>query len=454
MIIRNGWLSLPFCDEPVKSDVWIEEGRIAAIGQVPAVDDEILDADGCFILPGAVDAHVHFNEPGYTEREDFAHGSRAAVAGGVTTVIDMPCTSVPPVTTRANLQTKLAVIGGQSVCDFALFGGVSAQSFDPAFPDELIEMAPIVAGFKGYALSGMETFGRLDAFRLRELLSLSRSLNRPVLLHAEDADFVAAATPVFMAAGDSPRHYYLSRPETAEMLAVAAAVRLAGETGGNLHIVHIATGDALDLLAGTTVTGETCPHYLAFTTADFEARGAALKVAPTIKPAGNDTALWRALADGRLHFVTSDHAPCPEAGKRTGSIWSDYSGIAGTQTLLPYLFSEGYCRHRISWRRLAEITATAPARRYGLDYVKGTISPGKDADLVFIDPRASWHPGPEDMYSKGRNNPFLNRTWQGRIRRTMIRGRTVYTDTEGVTAAPGYGRFLKPRLEPCQESAR
>jgi len=453
MIIRNGLLSLPLCSAPVPADLWIEDGRIAAVGQVPADDPDILDAGGLLVLPGAVDAHVHFNEPGYTEREDFTHGSRAAVAGGVTTVIDMPCTSVPPVTSRAHLAAKLAVIEERSVCDFALFGGVSAQSFDDVFPYELAALAPQVAGFKVYALSGMATFSRLDAYRLRQLLALSRTLGRPVLLHAEDADFVDAATAACMAAGDSPRRYYLSRPETAEMLAVGAAVELARETGGDLHIVHIASGDAVDRLAGTLVTGETCPHYLAFTTADFEARGAVLKVAPSVKPAGNSNMLWRALADGRLQFVTSDHAPCPDDGKGTGSIWSDYSGIAGTQTLLPYLFSEGYCRQRISWSRLAEITAAAPACRYGLDHIKGAIVPGRDADLVFIDPRADWCPGPEDMLSKGRNNPFLGQTWQGRIRRTMIRGRTVYTDTEGVTATPGTGRFLMPRPAPRRKEA-
>jgi allantoinase len=445
MIVRNGRLCLPGTAQPVEADLRIRDGRIAEIGSSLSGDADILDAAGLLILPGAIDAHVHFNEPGFTEREDFAHGSRAAVAGGVTTVIDMPCTSLPPITSASNLRTKLAVIRHRSVCDFALFGGVSAQSFAKAFPEGLAEMAPQVAGFKVYTLSGMDTFGRLDAYRLRELLAFSRTLGRPVLLHAEDADFVQAATPLMMEQGDAPRHYYLSRPETAEMLAVAAAAHLAEETGGDLHIVHIATSRAVDLLAGTGVTGETCPHYLEFTTTDFEEKGAVLKVAPAVKPAGNHDGLWRALADGRLDLVASDHAPCPAAGKSTGSIWSDYSGIAGVQTLLPYLFSEGYCRDRLTLARLAEITAAGPARRYGLDQFKGALEPGKDADLVFIDPSDSWTPTAVEMFSKGCNNPFLNRIFQGRVKRTMIRGVSVYTDEEGVTAEPGFGRFIIPR---------
>jgi dihydroorotase-like cyclic amidohydrolase len=248
-----------------------------------------------------------------------------------------------------------------------------------------------------------------------------------------------------MAKGDTPRHYYLSRPESAEMLAVSAAVELAEETGGDLHIVHIATSRAVDRLTGTAATGETCPHYLEFNTTDFESMGSVLKVAPAVKSAGNAGGLWQALADGRLQFVASDHAPCPAAAKQTGSIWTDYSGIAGVQTLLPYLFSEGYCRERLSLARLAEITAAAPARRYDLDHRKGSLEPGKDADLVFIDPADSWTPAKADMLSLGHNNPFLGRTFCGRVKRTMVRGITVYTDVEGVVAAPGHGRFIVPR---------
>jgi allantoinase len=245
-----------------------------------------------------------------------------------------------------------------------------------------------------------------------------------------------------MAQGDSPWHFYCSRPETAEVLAVLAAVELAKETGADLHIVHVGTAAAAEILAHGRATGETAPHYLAFDTDDLERIGAPLKTTPPVKPAPNRERLWQLLAEGAIDFVASDHAPCTEAEKATGSIWTDYSGIPGTGTLLPFLFSEGYLKGRLTLRRLTQVVAQNAARRYGLDR-KGAIAVGKDADFALLDPRQAWVVEGRQFYSKGRVTPFEGMVFQGKVVKTILRGRVIYDAEKGITVPGGYGRMVR-----------
>jgi allantoinase len=443
MIVKNGQVALPGQERPCALDIRIAGGQIVEIGQDLAGDADTLDAHGLFVLPGGIDPHVHFDDPGYTHREDFYHGSCAAASGGITTVIDMPCTSVPPVTDRRNLEHKLAVVERKSVVDFGLYGGVSAQSWQEGGDRYMAELAGDVMGFKAYFISGMEAFARLDHYRFRQVLAAASDLGLPVLLHAEDYDYVTAATPVAMAEGDRPQDYCRSRPETAEVLAVLAATELARETGADLHVVHVATARAAEIVGQSRATCETAPHYLAFTLDDFERIGAPLKVAPSVKPASNRDRLWERLADGTIDFVASDHAPCPPEEKATGSIWTDYGGIPGSGTVLPYLFSEGYLQGRLSLCRLLEVVAENAARRYGLFDRKGSLAVGKDADLALIDPGQSWTVRGAAFYSKGKITPFEGMTFQGRVVKTLLRGRVIYDAEEGILAPPGYGEFLR-----------
>ncbi len=355
----------------------------------------------------------------------------------------MPCTSVPPVTNLQNLVTKLEAIQHKSVVDYGLYGGVSAGSWQEGGSRYMDELAGQVLGFKAYFISGMETFARLDHYHFRQVLAAAADLHLPVLLHAEDYDFITAATPVAMAEGDRPRHYYRSRPETAEVLAVLAATELARETGADLHIVHVATARAAEIVGQSLATCETAPHYLAFGLDDFCRVGAPLKVAPSVKSASNRDRLWELLADGTIDFCASDHAPCPVEEKRTGSIWTDYGGIPGSGTMLPYLFSEGYLKRRLPLKRLLEVIAENAARRYGLHDRKGALAVGKDADLVLIDPRQSWTVRGTGLHSKGVITPFEGMTLQGRVVKTLLRGRLIYDVDEGILAPPGYGKFLR-----------
>ena len=404
MIIKNGKVGLPNWEDFCLVDIRVEGGKIAEIGDdlSPAnnsVPDMIIDARGLLVLPGSIDPHVHFDDPGYTEREDFYHGCCAAASGGITTIIDMPCTSVPPVTNKNNLLKKLNAIEKEAVVDFGLYGGVSAQSFEDGFPGNMEELSDTVLGFKTYFISGMESFERLNHYQFKRVLEKAKELELPVLLHAEDYEYVSFATVLCVKEGSDPIHYYRSRPEIAEILAALSATELAKMTKTELHIVHIGAARVAELLRINGITGETGPQYLEFDVKDFERIGSTLKCTPPVKNPENKKKLWKFLAGGQIDFVASDHAPCSIEEKNTGSVWTDYAGIPGSPTLLPYMFSEGYIKGRISLERLLKVTSENAARRYGLFHRKGSIERGKDADFVLIDPEQNWIVRGKDFFS-------------------------------------------------------
>lgn len=442
MIIKNGAVALPGREEASAVDIRIRSGKIVEIGENLAGDEEIVEARGMLVLPGGIDPHVHFDDPGFTDREDFASGSRFAASGGITTVIDMPCTSIPPVTTVAHLEEKLKAVEKKAVIDYGFYGGVCPQSMGEGYPDNFRELAEIVFGFKTYFVSVMELFRSLNNFQFRLVLEQAEESGTTILLHAEDFSYVTAATDFFRAKGKTPIFYYRSRPETAEILAVRTALELQEETGADLHIVHVSTATAAELIAGSPATCETAPHYLEFDLDDFVRRGSPLKTTPPVKMSGNRELLWDYLIRGMIDFTASDHAPSPAAGKDTGSVWTDYAGIPGTGTLLPYLFSEGYLKGRFSLRRLVEVTSETAARRYGLYPEKGAIEAGADGDLVLLDPGQGWKVVGAEFLSRGHITPFEGMELGGRVERTIVRGETVYQAGAGILVEGGHGRFL------------
>ena len=440
-------------------EILVVDGRIAEIippQEVPhEIDTEVLDLEGALLLPGVIDGHVHFDDPGFTHRENFETGTRAAAAGGVTCVVDMPCTSLPPVTCRANLREKLAVISPKAHVDFMLWGGVSDNALrEPDWREHLEQIVEEgVGSIKVYMLSGMDTFRDLSKSQIAEVLSETRRLGVPVGVHAEDRDMVHTLTEHLRAESlDDPLAYAASRPPAVEVKAVETMRDLCRETGANVHIVHLATGWALDVVTaardeGLPMTAETCPHFLEFTAHDLAAQGALLKTAPVVKSPADRDRLWAGLSTGELEFVATDHAAgqWPEE-KQTGSIWTDYGGVPGVELLLPYLYSEGVGRGRITLERLTEITAAAPARFFGIERRKGQVATGFDADLVALDENETWTVRSDELHNLNRYTPLDGYELTGRVRAVFLRGERVFgreADGSETFGLAGFGERVR-----------
>jgi allantoinase len=445
-------------DSTRPAEILVEGERIAAVtgpGELPHGDVEVVRLGGRLVLPGALDGHVHFDDPGFTHRETFETGTRAAAAGGVTTVVDMPCTSLPPVTTAANLRNKLAVVAPKAHVDFLFWGGVSGNSIrEGDWRRDVAELVSEgVAAFKLYLLSGMESYRDLSPDEIREVLCELFLHGVPAGIHAEDRALVLEATEKLRSSGnESPLAYAASRPAAAEVAAVSTMRRLCRETGARVHIVHLGSGEALlEVEAarreGLPFSAETCPHYLAFIDRDLERLGALLKTAPVVKGDADREALWRGLVSGAIQHVATDHA----AGewpreKSTGSIWSDYGGVPGVELMVPYLYSEGVRTGRISLERMVELVSSEPARFFGVGRRKGRLEPGFDADFCVLDPHETWTVNPERLHNLNRYSPFAGTPFTGRVAATVVRGRTVFERRDDGTEAflaPGAGRFVK-----------
>jgi len=440
-------------------EIVVEEGRIDEItpagNETAAGGEQWVNLRGALVLPGVIDGHVHFDDPGFTHREDFASGTSAAAAGGVTCVVDMPCTSLPPVTDTDALASKVRAIQAKAHVDFMLWGGVSGNAMAGAdWRHDLEELiAAGVAAIKVYCLSGMDSFTALDYPQIGRVLEVAAGLGVPVGIHAEDPTVVRELTRgIRDRGGDEPADYAASRPTLAEVAAVREIIKACRDTGGRAHIVHLSSGAALDLITaargdGTAVTTETCPHFLRFTLDDFIRQGALLKTAPVVKSAEDADRLWKGVASGEIELVATDHAPgqWPEE-KSTGSIWTDYGGVPGVETLLPFLYSEGVGAGRITLERLTEITAANPARFFGIGDRKGALREGHDADFVVLDDDARWTVHGADLHNLNRYTPFEGHEFTARVRATYVRGQAVYErkpDGRELFAPAGRGRWIQ-----------
>lgn len=423
---------------PVDASVSVVDGVIDAFDARAKDGVRDIDLDGAWLLPGAIDGHVHFDDPGFTHREDFGSGTRAAAAGGVTTVVDMPCTSLPPVVNGEAFDGKLRVIEPKAHVDFRCWGGVRGNGFDQASMerclDELAERG--VRSIKTYLVSGMDTFTDLTRNQLESVLVAAKARGLLVGVHAEDKHLVLEGTK--RARGDdTPAAYARARDATAEATGVRTCIELCEGTGGPLHIVHLACADGVGAVRaaksrGVPVSAETCPHYLAFTLEDLDRLGGLLKTAPVVKGAEDREALWQGLADGTLDMVATDHAPgqFPEE-KTTGSIWTDYGGVPGVELLLPFVMSEGVNKGRISLWRAVQTLCSGPARIHSLAG-KGRLEVGADADFVVFDPHRPWTVRAKELVTRQKYTPFEGWKLTGRVLRTYVRGEVAFDLESGV----------------------
>ena len=440
LVIRGGSVVTP--GGTVEADVAITDGTISAIG--PNLDSAAneVDARGLHVLPGGIDSHVHFNEPGHTDWETIAHGSAALAAGGYTAFVDMPLNSLPVTTDGAAFDLKLAAAAASSALDFGMWGGLV-----PSNLDRLGELhARGALGFKAFMCpSGLDEFAACDTRTLREGMQRIAALGSILLLHAEDAETVEMLSREAIAhAMTGSKDFVRSRPANAEMDAISRAISLAEETGCAVHIVHVSTAQGMRWIqeaqtTGVNVSGETCPHYLLYTEDDLERLGGLGKCAPPFRTAADRDGLWAMLADGSLPMVVSDHSPSSPELKQGDDFFKLWGGISGCQSTRQLLL-EGARLRSIDVGVIAAATSTNVARRFGLAH-KGEVAVGFDADLWLADLSHESAVRREELLYRNAFSAHEGQPIRGRTMITLVRGREVFAGGRAI-AGPG-GRLLR-----------
>ena len=443
-VVRGERVVLPDGVRP--ASIRIRDGRILEAGTYsdrPAGIDAF-DAGERVVLPGLVDTHVHMNDPGRTDWEGAEHATRSAAAGGVTTLVDMPLNSIPATTSVEGFDAKRRAIEGRCLVDVGFWGGV--------VPGNAAALRPMsaggVLGFKCFLTpSGVPEFEHVTERDLRDALPILASLRQPLLAHAELPEKLREPDP----ASDPRQHstWLGSRPPESEHAAIALLIRLARETGAHVHIVHLASADALPMVAeaqsaGVSITVETCPHYLTFAAEDIRDGATAFKCAPPIRESRHRDGLWEGLRRRQIQLVATDHSPAPPdmKGIADGNFVRAWGGIASLQLGLRAVWTAGRTRG-VTLESVARLMASAPATLAGIGGMKGAIVPGRDADLVIWDPDEEATVDPQQLHHRHALTPYAGMRLRGRVHATFLRGDLIWHD--GRHQGGARGRFLLGR---------
>jgi len=445
LIVRGRRVITPEGERP--ASIHIRGGLITSISEFDSITTgtPIHDAGELVVMPGLVDTHVHINEPGRTDWEGFSSATRAAAAGGVTTLIEMPLNSIPAATSATAFREKIAAAAGKLWVDVGFWGGV--------VPGNTAELCALwdagVFGFKCFLVpSGVEEFAHVTEENLREALPKLASLGAPLLAHAEvPGPIEAAEQKLAKSAFRKHATWLASRPREAEDQAISLLLRLCEEYQAAIHIVHLSSSDSAAQLRrakeeGLAVTVETCPHYLTFAAEDVPDGATEFKCAPPIRERENREKLWAALGDGTIDLIVSDHSPSPPQMKlpETGDFLRAWGGVASLQLGLPAVWTEARKRG-YSVTRLAEWLCVAPARLAGVNKRKGSIAVGYDADLVIWNPDAKFVVDPKALQHRHKITPYAERELAGMVETTFLRGRRIFD--RGEFAPSPIGKVLR-----------
>ena len=408
-------------------EVGVSNGKVKAIEPLGAglTGGQVIDlAADEVLIPGLVDTHVHVNEPGRTEWEGFSTATRAAAAGGVTTIIDMPLNSIPPTCDADALEVKQAAARDQAFVDVGFWGG--------AIPGNGSELQGLhdkgVFGFKCFLLhSGVDEFPPLDPDEMEADMAILQKFDSLMIVHAEDSRAIERAP---QPGGSHYDSFLASRPRGAENLAVGAVIERARWTGVRAHILHLSSSDALAMIAsakrdGVRLTVETCPHYLTLTAEEIPDGATAYKCCPPIREAGNREALWQGLLDGTIDFIASDHSPSTLDLKdlENGDFGVAWGGISSLQLGLSLIWTEAR-RRGIPLQRVLEWMSAKPAELMQVPN-KGKLALGYDADLAVFAPEETYEVDPQKLHHKNPITAYAEKTLSGRVRRTFLRGQEV-----------------------------
>ncbi len=429
--------------------VAVKDGKVAGL-VAKGIDlsaNEVVDLEGKLLLPGLVDNHAHFNEPGRTHWEGVRTGTMAAAAGGITTVMDMPLNSTPSTINRKTLELKREAIKDQPVIDIGQWAGLVNNNL--ADLDDLNSDG--VMACKGFmCFSGIEDFKHItDEFLYAGLVRMGE-LGNVVSVHAENDFLTAYLTTQLQQAGRVDRAAWCeAHPLFEELEAIQRACYWAKVARGNLHVVHITVPEGIRHITsakqnGVHVTTETCPHYLFFDQEDFERIGPAAKCGPPIRPREVVEALWDCVLEGLVDVIGSDHSPCNWEEKEKGmeNIWHAWGGISGIQTSLPAILTEGYHKRGLPLQDIVRMMSANPAKIFGLYPTKGCINPGSDADFAIVDPDEEWTLTADQLLYKNKHSAYIGYSFKGKVLRTIVRGVTVYDDGKFLVQ-PGYGNIVR-----------
>ena len=442
LVIHNGIVVTP--DSAVPASVAIKDEKIIAVGDADAMPpaQETLDAKGLHILPGAIDVHVHFRDPGYPNKEDWESGTAAAAFGGVTTVFDMPNT-IPPTGTAEILAAKHRIAAEKAHVDFGLYGLLG---------EDTIENVPdlVKGGVIGFKLYMGNTFGKVPSpstGAMLEAFEVVAETGKRISLHAETNSIMERRQTRLTEAGrHDPLAHIASRPAVVAVEAVSCACILSEWTGARIHILHISSADELRPLReakarGVDVTGETCPQYLFLSTEDYERFAGVIRVNPPVRERDNQEPIWAALADGTVDMIATDHAPHTPEEKTRNDIWAVDCGFPGVETQMPAMLTEVNAG-RMSISDYVRWSAFNPAKTWGLYPNKGAIQVGSDADLALVDLGREWTIDDAKIQSRSKISPWHGRKVKGLPIHTIVRGRFVMRDRTLVPATRGHGRSV------------